>query len=165
MPFLGAFRRRPLIFGSSASSWTTCESSANNCVFLRFITSWYSCCCTYPSFWYARFYTFPRFWYAGFYTFPRFWYARFYTFPRIRQCFSQRILSFLMFFTLISAVCRLDGGSFIGSFWICKTWVLNHFFSACAKFFLFLSLTSLTFSLFKYLNVWWWGIYLSCIAW
>ena len=75
-----------------------------------------------------------------------------YTFPRIRQCFSQRILSFLMFFTLISAVCRLDGGSFIGSFWICKTWVQNHFSSACAKFFLFLSITSLTFSLFLIFN-------------
>ena len=127
-------------------------------VFLRFITSWYSCCCTYPSFQGA-----------GFYTFPRFWYARFYTFPRIRQCFSQRILSFLIFFTLISAVCRLDGGSFIGSFiglfWICTTWVQKHFFLLALSFFLFLSLTSLTFSLFKYLNVWWWGIYLSCIAW
>ena len=71
-------------------------------VFLRFITSWYSCCCTYPSFQSAGFYTFPSFWYAGFYTFPRFRYIGFYTFPRIRQCFSQRILSFLTFFALIS---------------------------------------------------------------
>ena len=60
-----------------------------------------------------------------------------YTFPRIRQCFSQRILSFLMFFTLISAFCRLDGGSFIGSFWICKTWVQNHFFCLRLVFFSF----------------------------
>ena len=46
-----------------------------------------------------------------------------------------------MFFTLISAVCRLDGGSFIGSFigsfWICKTWVQNHFFLLALSFFSF----------------------------
>ena len=39
------------------------------------------------------------------------------------------------------------------------------FFLLALSFFLFLSITSLTFSLFKYLNVWWWGVYLSCIAW
>ena len=39
------------------------------------------------------------------------------------------------------------------------------FFLLALSFFLFLSLTSLTFSFFKCLNVWWWGIYLSCIAW
>ena len=47
-----------------------------------------------------------------------------------------------MFFTLISAVCRLDGGSFIGSFigsfWICKTWVQNHFFCLRSVFSLFI---------------------------
>ena len=69
---------------------------------LRFITSWYSCCCTYPSFQSARFYTFPRFYNLIFYTFPRSPLVQNYTFPRIRRCFSLRFLSFLMFFTLIS---------------------------------------------------------------
>ena len=104
---------------------------------LRFITSWYSYCCTYPSFQSARFYTFPRFCNLIFYTFPRSLLVQNYTFPRIRRCFSLRILSFLMFFTLISMMRDQDSI-------ICWQTISVY---ALISFFLFLSLT---FPLFKF---------------
>ena len=101
------------------------------------IRHWYSYCCTYPSFQSARFYTFPRFCNLIFYTFPRSLLVQNYTFPRIRRCFSLRILSFLMFFTLISMMRDQDSI-------ICWQTISVY---ALISFFLFLSLT---FPLFKF---------------